>query len=73
MKFRFLAPSAGIAEVASKVLIESATPCHDAHVVRPYRVSNPLRLTVLASKSKDYTTAPQHLQVWPKYVADIQH
>ena len=42
-------------------LIESATPCHDAHVVRSYRVSNPLRLTVLASKSEDYTTAPQYL------------
>ena len=46
---------------SSKALIESATPCHDAQVVRPYRVSNPLRLTVLASKSEDYTTAPQHL------------
>ena len=28
-------------------LIESATPCHDAHVVGPYRDSNPLRLTIL--------------------------
>ena len=27
-------------------LIEFATPCHDAHVVGSYRVSNPLRLTV---------------------------
>ena len=43
-------------------LIESATPCHDAQVVGSYRGSNPLRLTVLASKSEDYTTAPQHLQ-----------
>ena len=32
-------------------LIESATPCHDAHVVGFYRVSSPLRLTVLAAKS----------------------
>ena len=39
-------------------LIESATPCHDAQV---YRDSNPLRLTVLAAISEDYTTAPQHL------------
>ena len=30
-------------------LIESATPCHDAQVVGPYRDSNPLRLTVLAA------------------------
>ena len=44
-------------------LIESATPCHDAQVVGSYRGSNPLRLTVLASKSEDYTTAPQHLQM----------
>ena len=42
-------------------LIESATPCHDAHVVGPYRDSNPLRLTILAAMSEDYTTAPQHL------------
>ena len=42
-------------------LIESATPCHDALVVGPYRDSNPLRLTVLAAMSGDYTTAPQHL------------
>ena len=42
-------------------LIESATPCHDALVVGPYRDSNPLRLTVLAAMSEDYTTAPQHL------------
>ena len=29
-------------------LIEAATPCHDAHVMGSYRVSNPLHLTVLA-------------------------
>ena len=43
-------------------LIESATPCRDAQVVGSYRVSNPLCLTILAAKSEDYTTAPQHLQ-----------
>ena len=43
-------------------LIESATPCHDARVVGLYRDSNPLRLTILAAMSEDYTTAPQHLQ-----------
>ena len=43
-------------------LIESATPCHDAQVVGPYRDSIPLRLTVLAAMSEDYTMAPQHLQ-----------
>ena len=43
-------------------LIESATPCHDAQVVGPYRDSNPLRLTVPAAMSEDYTTAPQHFQ-----------
>ena len=37
-------------------LIEFATPCHDAQVVRSYRVSSPLRLTVLAAKSEDFTT-----------------
>ena len=42
-------------------LIDSATPCHDPHVVGPYRDSNPLRLTILAAMSEDYTTAPQHL------------
>ena len=42
-------------------LIESATPCHDALVVGPYRDSNPLCLTVLVAMSEDYTTAPQHL------------
>ena len=44
-------------------LIESATPCHDAQVMGLYRDSNPLRLTVLAAMSEDYTTAPQHLKV----------
>ena len=44
-------------------LTESATPCHDAQVVGPYGDSNPLRLTILAAMSEDYTTAPQHLQV----------
>ena len=39
-------------------LIESATPSHDAQQVGPYRVSNPLHLTVLAAKSEDYTTVP---------------
>ena len=43
-------------------LIESATPCHDAQVMGLYRDSNPLRLTVLAAMSEDYTTALQHLQ-----------
>ena len=42
-------------------LIKSATPCHDAQVVGPYQDSNPLRLTILAAMSEDYTTAPQHL------------
>ena len=50
-------------------LIESATPCHDAQVVGPYRDSHPLRLTILAAMSEDYTTAPQHLnQVYKLYV-----
>ena len=44
-------------------LIESATPCHDAQVVGLYRDSNPLRLTILAAMSEDYTTAPQHLHI----------
>ena len=43
-------------------LIESVIPCHDAQVVGSYRGSNQLHLTVLTSRSKDYTTAPQHLQ-----------
>ena len=29
----------------------------------PYRDSNPLRLTVLAAMSEDYTTAPQHIEL----------
>ena len=37
---------------SSEALIESATPCHDAEVVRPYQVSSPLRQTVLAAKSE---------------------
>ena len=44
-------------------LIEFAAPCHDAQVMGSYRGANPLRLTVLASKSEDYTTAPQHLRI----------
>ena len=47
---------------SSEALIESTAPCHDAQVVRPYRVSNPLHLTVLTTKLEDYTTAPQRLQ-----------
>ena len=39
-------------------LIESATPCHDAQLVGSYWVSNPFRLTVLASKSE--RIAPLH-------------
>ena len=42
-------------------LIESTTPCYDAQVMGSYGGSNPLRLTVLASKSEDYTTVPQNL------------
>ena len=33
-------------------------------MVGSYRDSNPLRPTVLAAKSEDYTTAPQHLIVF---------
>ena len=40
-------------------LIESTTPCHDAQMVGLYLGSNPVRLTVLATKSEDYTTTPQ--------------
>ena len=43
-------------------LIESATPCHDAQVVGPYRDSNPLRLIVLAAMLEDDNTAPQYLR-----------
>ena len=53
VKLWFSVPSAGITEVA---LIKSMTPCHDAQVVGPYQISNPLHLTVLAAKSEDYTT-----------------
>ena len=35
---------------SSEALIESAAPCHDAQMVGPYRVSNPLHLTVLTAK-----------------------
>ena len=42
-------------------LIESATPCRDAHVVGSYQGSNPLNATVLTSKSEEHTIAPQHL------------
>ena len=45
---------------SSEVLIESATPCHDAQV-GPHCVSNPLRLTVLTAESEDNTTAAQYL------------
>ena len=48
-------------------LIESATPCHDAQMVGLYRDSNPLRLTILAAMSEDYSTAPQHLQTASLY------
>ena len=50
-------------------LIESATPCHGVHMVGPYRDSNPLRLTILAAISEDYTTTPQHLQcIFDRYM-----
>ena len=42
-------------------LIKSATPCHDSPMVGSCGVLNPLGLTVLAAKSEDYTTVPQHL------------
>ena len=42
-------------------LIELATPCHDGQMVGSNQISSPLRLTVLAAKSCDYTTAPQQL------------
>ena len=58
------APSTGITEVA-KALIESATPCHDTQVVGSYQVSS--HVIVLASKSEDYTTAPQHLHLACKH------
>ena len=43
-------------------LIGSAMPCHNAQVLGLYRDSYPLRLTILAAMSEDYTTAPQHPQ-----------
>ena len=46
----------------SRPTMESATPCHDAQVVGLYQVTHNV-LTVLAAKSEDYTTAPQHLQI----------
>ena len=49
-------------------LIESATPCHDTQVAGPYRDSNPLRLTILAAMSEDYTTAPQYLHC---FIGDV--
>ena len=72
MAFRFVGEGKGDGEVAvfsaqrldcrSRAdLIESAIPCHGAQVVGSYQGSNPLHLTVLTSKSEDYTTAPQHL------------
>ena len=53
-------------------LIESVTPCHDAPVVGFYPDSNPLRLTILAAMSEDYTMAPQHLHmVWLKILSMV--
>ena len=54
-------------------LIESATPCHDAQVVGLYRDSNPLRLTILAAMSEDYTTAPQHLLLFLAGLSSVQN
>ena len=48
-------------------LIESATPCHTAQVVGPYRDSSPVCLIVMAAMPEDYTTAPQHLQCINKH------
>ena len=39
-------------------LIESVTSCHEAKLVGPYWVANPVYLAVLAAKSEYYTTAP---------------
>ena len=44
-------------------LLESATSCYDAQMLRSYRVWTPFHLTVLAAKSENYTTAPQNLQL----------
>ena len=62
VKLRFSAPIVGIAEIEQDI-IESATPCHDAQVIKSYRESNQLCLTVPAAKSKNYTTAPQSIQL----------
>ena len=43
----------------SLALIESATLCHDCQVMGLYLGLNPVRLTVLAPKSEDYTTVPK--------------
>ena len=51
-------------------LIESTAPCHNAHVVGSYQVSNPLHLTVLTAKSEDHTTAPQHLRIAEAFTFD---
>ena len=48
---------------SNEALTESMTPYHEAQVVGPYWVSNPLRLTVQTAKSEDYTSVPQHLYV----------
>ena len=60
-------------------LIESATPCHDAQVVGPYRDSNPLRLTVLAAMSviglHHGATTPSHaihLKSFSRFVNIVQ-
>ena len=61
VKVKIPAPSTGIAE-KEHCLIESATSCHDTHMVGSYWLSNPLCLTVLAAKLEGYTMARQHLQ-----------
>ena len=40
--------------------MESATCCHDAHVVGS--CWDPCLLAALAAKSEDYITVPQHLE-----------
>ena len=59
VKSRFLAPSAGDRRNRAD-LIESATLVMTLQWWGPYRDANPLRLTVLAAMSEDYTTAPRH-------------
>ena len=44
-----------------KDLIEFETPYYEVPVVGLYQGLKPGSLTVLAAKSEDYTTAPQHL------------